>query len=314
MKIAVLDDYQDALRSAKEFPLLAGHQVTAFTHAFSTSEAMIAALKEMDAIVLIQQRTPMSAAVINALPKLRFISQTGRNVGHLDLDALRARGIVISAGGHGGPNATAELAWALILAACRHIPEEVAALKAGGWQTTTGIGLHGKTLGIYSYGRIGALVARVGKAFGMRIVCWGREASLARAVADGFEAAVSKEAFFAEADILSLHLLGTPETRGIVKAGDLALMKPNALIVNTSRAALFEPGALLEALKKGRPGHAAIDVFDKEPAAGDPLISMPNVTATPHLGYVEEANYANLFGTAINQLAAFIDGKPINLL
>jgi len=223
--------------------------------------------------------------------------------------------VVISAGGAGNPNPTAELAWALILAALRRIPQEVQRLKNGQWQGSVGVGLSGKTLGIYAYGRIGSLVAQVGKAFGMRVWCWGREGSTTKAKAAGFEVAPSREAFFAESDVISIHLPLNDGTRGIVTEADLTRMKPTALIVNTSRAPIIAKDALVKALKTGRPGRAAIDVFEEEPVlnANHPLISMDNVVCTPHLGYVEERTYDAYYGTAVEQILAYIAGAPINV-
>jgi D-3-phosphoglycerate dehydrogenase len=223
---------------------------------------------------------------------------------------------VVAAGGAGNPSPTAELAWGLILSALRRIPQEVQRMKEGKWQGSVGVGVEGKTLGIYAYGRIGSIVAKVGRAFGMRVVCWGREGSTARAREAGFEVASSREAFFENADVISIHLPLNKETRGIVKADDLARMKPTALIVNTSRAPLIVEGALAEALKRGRPGRAAVDVYEDEPVLGGkhPLIGMDNVVCTPHLGYVEEGTYESYFGTAIDQIVAYAAGKPINVV
>jgi D-3-phosphoglycerate dehydrogenase len=312
MRIAVLDDYQDAFRRTAGFDRLAAHAVTAFRDTVA-DEALADRLAPFEAVVLIQQRTRLPASVIRALPNLRFVSQTGRNVYHVDLAACRERGIVVSAGGAGNPHAVAEFTWALVLASLRHIPEEVAALRGGGWQTTLGVGLHGKALGIWGYGRLGRLVAGIGRAFGMRVLVHGREGSLARAAEDGFEA-VGREALFARSDVLSMHLALNDATRGIVSAADLARMKPSALFVNTSRSGIVAAGALAAALRAGRPGRAAVDVFDEEPTPpSEPLIGLPNALCTPHLGYVEESTYAALFGVAIDQLVAFAEGRPINV-
>lgn len=314
MKIAILDDYQNAVSGLAATAKIAGHDVRIVNRALSPAELQ-SELTDAEALVLNMQRTKLPAEVIDALPNLRMISQTGRNTGHLDIAAASKRGIVVSAGGAGSPNVVAEFTWGLILASQRHIPAEVAALKSGRWQTTIGTGLSGKTLGIYAYGRIGALVAAVGKAFGMKVVAFGREGSTAKAREAGFEIAASREDFFANADVLTLHLLLNPETRGIVTAADLALMKPSALLVNTSRAELIAPGALAEALRQGRPGFAAVDVFEQEPTPADnPLLSLPNVIATPHLGYVEAKVYENLYSAAFDQVLAFADGKPINVV
>lgn len=316
MKIVVLDDYQDAFRRSSRFGELAGHDVVVCRDTVKDEDALVARLAGADAVVLIQQRSALGAGVIARLPKLQFISQTGRNIYHIDAAACARQGIVISAGGAGRPSVIAEFTWGLILAALRHIPEEAAALKAGRWQSTVGTGLEGKTLGIYAFGRIGSLVAKAGAAFGMRVVCFGREGSTGKARAAGFAVAESREAFFAESDVLSLHLALNAETRGSVTGVDLVRMKSTALFVNTSRAGLVEEGALVSALRFGRPGHAAIDVFDEEPVLGaaDPILGFDNVLATPHLGYVEEGTYEALFGAAIAQLLAFAAGAPVNVV
>ncbi|MDP1537210.1 MAG: D-2-hydroxyacid dehydrogenase family protein [Burkholderiales bacterium] len=315
MKIAIIDDYQDAFRRLECAKKLAGHELLAYTDTEKDTAKLAARLQDADVVVLTQQRSKMPRAVIEKLPKLKLLSQTGRNAYHIDLAACTERGIVVSAGGAGNPNPTAELAWGLILAALRRIPQEVQRLKSGQWQGSVGTGLAGKTLGIYAYGRIGSLVAQVGKAFGMRVVCWGREGSTAKARAAGYDVAASREAFFAESDVISLHLPLNDGTRGIVTAEDLARMKPSALIVNTSRAPIIARDALVTALKAGRPGRAAIDVYEDEPVlnANHPLIGMDNVVCTPHLGYVEEATYEAYYNAAVEQILAFIAGKPINV-
>lgn len=312
MRIAVLDDYQDAFRHTAGFERLSAHDVTAFSDTVA-GDALAERLAPFDAVVLIQQRTRLPGSVLRRLPRLRFVSQTGRNVYHVDLAACREAGIVVSAGGAGNPHAVAEFTWALILAALRHIPQEVAALRAGGWQTTLGTGLHGKALGIWGYGRLGRLVAGIGRGFGMRVLVHGRNASLEGARRDGFEP-VGREDLFARADVLSVHLALNDATRGIVTAADLARMGASALFVNTSRSGIVAPGALVEALRAGRPGRAAMDVFDEEPTPRtEPLLALPNALCTPHLGYVEEATYAALFGVAIDQLVAFAENSPINV-
>lgn len=316
MKIAVLDDYQDAFRKLECYAKLKGHDVQVFHDTEKDPGRLAERLEEAEAVILTQQRTRFPRAVVERLAKLKLVSQTGRNANHIDLAACTEKGIVVSAGGAGNPSATAELTWGLILAALRHIPHEVQRMKEGKWQGSVGTGVAGKMLGVYACGRIGGIVARVGKAFGMRVVCWGREGSTARAREAGFEVAASREAFFAEADVLSLHLPLNPETRGIVKAADLARMKAGALIVNTSRAPIIEEGALAAALKQGRPGFAAVDVYEDEPVLGasHPLLKMENALCTPHLGYVEQATYEAYFGAAIDQILAFAAGKPINVL
>jgi D-3-phosphoglycerate dehydrogenase / 2-oxoglutarate reductase len=316
MKIVVLDDYQDAFRTLSCFARLAGHEVQVFHTTVKEPVALAARLRGAEAALLIQQRSTLPRAVIEQLPGLKLISQTGRNVSHIDLPACTENGIVVSAGGAGSPNATAELTWGLILAALRHIPQEVERLKAGQWLGSLGTGVAGKTLGIYAFGRIGSLVARVGRAFEMRVLCWGREGSTARAREAGIEGAPSREEFFATADVLSLHLPLNAETRGIVTADDLARMKPTALLVNTSRAQIIESGALAAALNNGHPGSAAVDVYEDEPVLGarHPLIGMANALCTPHLGYVERDYYEALLGAAVDQILAFADGHPVNVV
>jgi D-3-phosphoglycerate dehydrogenase / 2-oxoglutarate reductase len=315
MRIAVIDDYQNVFNSLAAAAKLKGHEVKAIQTPATTEQALIDTLKGAEAVILLQQRTAMPRKVIEALPDLKMISQTGRNTAHIDIAACKERGIVVSAGGGGPPNATAEITWGLILSAARSIPAEVQAMKEGKWQIALGTVLAGKTLGIYAFGKIGSVVAAVGKAFGMKVICWGREGSLGRAKEAGFEAAASRDAFFSQADVVSLHIPLNKETQGIVKAADLALMKPDAILVNTSRAGIIEPGALVAALQKGRPGRAGIDVYEKEPVlnADHPLLKMSNVVCTPHLGYVERATYESLYGTAADQILAFAAGKPINV-
>ena len=315
MRVAVLDDYADAFGTLPCAARLPGHQVVAFTDSV-TGDALVARLDGFDAVVLLQQRTALPRDVVERLSTVRLVSQTGRNTSHLDLEALDARGIVVSAGGAGGPHATAELTWALVLAAQRHLPEEVHRLREGSWQSTVGIGLHAKTLGIHGLGRIGSLVAEVGRAFGMRVLVWGREGSRTRATEAGYAVAASREDLYRLSDVLSVHLPLNADTAGTVTADDLALMKPDALFVNTSRAGVVAPGALVAALEAGRPGRAAVDVFDSEPVLGasDPLLGLPSVTATPHLGYVERDVLAGLYDAAVDQVLAFAAGDPINVV
>ncbi len=316
MKIAVIDDYQDAFRKLDCYARLKGHEVVVYHDTEKEPSRLAEHLKDAEAVILTQQRSPFPRALAERLPKLKLISQTGRNANHIDVAACTEKGIVVSAGGAGNPSPTAELTWGLILAALRRIPQEVQRMKEGRWQGSVGVGVEGKTLGIYAYGRIGSIVARVGRAFGMRVVCWGREGSTGRAREAGFDVAASREAFFESADVISIHLPLNKETRGIVKADDLARMKPSALIVNTSRAPIIAEGALADALKRGRPGRAAVDVYEEEPVPGGnhPLLKLDNATCTPHLGYVEQATYESYFGTAIEQILAFAAGKPINVI
>ena len=316
MKVAILDDYQDVFRTLKCYPRLKGHEVAVYHDSVKEPTKLAERLKGADAVVFLQQRTPFSRAAAEKVTTLKLISQTGRNVGHIDLEACTAKGIVVCGSGGGLPNHTAELTWGLIFSALRHIPEEVQQLKAGRWQTTMGTMVAGKTLGVYAYGRIGSIVARAGRAFDMKVICWGREGSTAKARTDGFEVATSREAFFENSDVVSLHIPLNKETRGIVRHSDLARMKPTALIVNTSRGPIIEEGALVKALKEGRPGFGAVDVYDDEPVlnGNHPLLKMENVVCTPHLGYVDRDTYEKYYGAAVDSILAYAEGKPINVL
>ncbi|QNA87429.1 D-2-hydroxyacid dehydrogenase family protein [Massilia sp. Dwa41.01b] len=322
MKIAILDDYQNAVPGLDCYKILDGHEVKVFNNSTRGLGQLAIRLAPFDALVLIRERTAFPAALLNKLPNLRLISQTGKVSGHVDVATATARGIAI-AEGVGSPTAPAELTWALIMAASRKIVPYANNLKEGTWQSASfnaalnGLGrvLKGRTLAIWSYGKIGRLVAGYGKAFGMRVLVWGSEASRQAAVADGFEAAASREAFFAEADVLTLHLRLAEATRGLVTAADLARMKPDALFVNTSRAELVEEGALEEALHRGIPGSAAVDVFANEPLAADaPILRIPTVLATPHLGYVEQDSYEMYFRAAFENIVNFAAGEPSNIL
>ena len=316
MKIAVIDDYQNAFPTLSSYPKLKGHDVVVYSDTERDPARLAERLKDADVVVLTQQRSAFPRAVIERLPKLKLIAQTGRAATHVDLQACTEKGIIVSAGGSGNSSNTAELTWGLILSALRNLPHEVGQLKAGHWQSTLGIGIQGKTLGIYAFGKIGSIVAGVGKAFGARVVCWGREGSTGRARAAGFEVAKSRQEFFSTADMLSLHLPLNKETRGIVSRDDLAQMKPTALIVNASRAGLIADGALVEALKAGRPGRAAVDVYEDEPVVGanHPLLKMDNVTCTPHLGYVTREGYEDYYGVVVEDILAYAAGKPDHVL
>ncbi|HEU4345401.1 MAG TPA: D-2-hydroxyacid dehydrogenase family protein [Candidatus Binatia bacterium] len=316
MKIAVIDDYQNAFRTLRCYAKLSGHEVVVYNDTEKDPARLAERLEDCDAVILTQQRSRFPRAVIERLPRLKLISQTGRNAGHIDVDACTEHGIVVSAGGAGNPNPTAQLTWGLILAALRHIPYEVNRLREGHWQSTLGTGVHGRTLGIYAFGRIGSIVANVGRAFGARVVCWGREGSTSRARAAGYEIAKNREDFFSEADVLSLHIPLNKDTRGIVTRDDLARMKPRALFVNTSRAGLVADGALVQALQAGRPGFAAVDVYEEEPVLGaaHPLLKMENVVCTPHLGYVERETYEEYYGVVVDQIVAFAAGNPIHVV
>jgi len=317
MKITILDDYFDTVRTLRCFPKLAGHDVTIWNDHVQDVDALAARLADTEVLVLIRERTQIRAPLIARLPKLKLISQ--RSVyPHIDIDACTRHGVVVSSSQHAGtPSyAAAELTWGLVLAAVRQIPQQMAALKAGTWQIGVGSTLRGKRLGIYGYGRIGAVVAGYGKAFGMEVWAWARPQSLEQARADGYAVAPDKTAFFAESDVISLHMRLVDATRGIVTAGDLALMKPTALLVNTSRAPLIEPGALVAALKAGRPGLAAVDVFEQEPVRGGahPLLALPNVVATPHLGYVTRDEYETQFTDIFDQILAYQAGTPTHVV
>jgi D-3-phosphoglycerate dehydrogenase len=322
MKIAILDDYQDAVRGLESFKLLDGHEVKVFNNSSRGLGQLAIRLAPFDALVLIRERTAFPRALLAKLPNLKLISQTGKVSGHVDVAAATEHGIAI-AEGIGSPVAPAELTWALIMAASRRIVPYANNLKEGLWQTASinpalnGLGrvLRGRTLAIWGYGKIGRLLAGYGKAFGMRVLVWGSENSRAAAAADGYDAAPSREAFFEQADVLSLHLRLLDATRGIVTAEDLARMKPDALFVNTSRAELVAEGALEAALRKGRPGQAALDVFTSEPLpAASALLKIPTVLATPHLGYVEKDSYELYFRAAFENLVNFANGQPTNIL
>lgn len=315
MHIIIPDDYQNVVPTLACFSKLSGHTVTVFNDTVKELDALVERLYPADALVLIRERTRITAPLLERLLNLKLISQTGKGIAHIDAAACTRHGVLICTGG-GDPVAPAELTWALILAAMRHLPQEVAHLRAGGWQHTVGRVLRGRTLGIFGYGKIGALVAGYGQAFGMNVIVWGREGTLARGRAAGYAAAPDRQTFFAQADVLSLHLQLNSETRGHVTAIDLALMKPDALLVNTSRAELIAPGALAAALQAGRPGFAAVDVYEEEPilAANHPLLVLDNAICTPHLGYVELDTYERYFSSAFDQLLAFAHGHPINVV
>lgn len=322
MKIAILDDYQDRVRHLSCFSLLAGHEVKIFNHSARGIGQLAIRLASFDALVLIRERTSLPAALLDRLPNLKLISQTGKVSGHIDLVAAAANGITIVEG-RGDPTAPAELTWALIMASMRRIPEYTSNLRDGLWQTVStspdrnvlGRVLKGQVLGIWGYGKIGRLVAEFGKAFGMSVVVWGSDASRAVAHDHGMEAATSKDEFFARADVLSLHLRLSDTTRGCVTASDLAGMKRSALLVNTSRAELLAAGVLEEALSAGCPGYFALDVFHTEPLpAMSSLLKYSNVLASPHLGYVEERSYELHFGVAFQNIVDFAAGMPRNVL
>lgn len=317
MKISILDDYFDTLRTLACFRKLDGHEVTVWNDHTQDVDALAARLKDAEVLVLIRERTQIRAPLLERLDALRLISQ--RSVyPHIDIEACVRRGVIVSSNQHAGtPSyAAAELTWGLILAGMRQIPQQMQSLRAGHWQIGVGDSLRGKTLGIYGYGRIGGAVAGYGKAFGMKVLVWAREASLERARADGYAAARSKREFFESCDVLSLHMRLVKETRGVVGAEDLACMQPAALLVNTSRAALIAPGVLVEALRAGRPGRAALDVYEEEPLhdTDHPLLKLDNVVCTPHIGYVTRDEYEIQFSDVFDQILAYAAGKPINVV
>src|SRR5580700_3004876 len=317
MKVAILDDYHDTVRTLACFRQLAGHDVTVWNDHVQDTDALAARLADAEALVLIRKRTKIRTPLLERLPRLKLISQ--RSVyPHIDVDTCTRLGIVVSSDQHAGvPSfATAELTWGLIIAAMRQIPQQMASLKAGTWQIGVGTTLRHKTLGICGYGRIGAAVAGFGKAFGMNVLVWAREATLLKARADGYTTAPGKAAFFEQCDVITLHMRLVDATRGIVTAADLARMKPTALIVNTSRAPLIAPGALVDALRAGRPGMAAVDVYEEEPMRDTthPLLNMDNVVCTPHLGYVSRDEYEVQFTDIFAQINAHAAGAPINVV
>jgi len=317
MKVAILDDYFDTLRGLRCFQKLAGHDVEVFHDHTQDLDELARRLADVEALVLIRERTRIEAPLLERLPRLRLISQ--RSVyPHIDIDACTRHGVIVSSSQHPDtPSyAAAELTWALVLASARQLPQQVAALKAGTWQVGVGDTLRGKTLGIYGYGRIGRAVAGYGAAFGMRVLAWSSEPSRAAAREDGVEVAQSKRALFAESDVVSLHLRLVLATRGAVTAADLAAMQPTSILVNTSRAGLIEPGALVDALRAGRPGRAAVDVFEREPLRDpeDPLLTLDNAVCTPHIGYVTRDEYELQFSDIFDQVVAYANGTPINVV
>lgn len=326
MNIVILDDYQDAVRKLDCAAKLESFQAKVYTNTVKGLGQLSIRLKDADVIVLIRERTHINRALIEKLPKLKLISQTGRVGSHVDVQACTDRGIAV-AEGVGSPLAPAELTWALVMAAMRRIPQYVGNLKHGAWQQSglkmasmpanfgLGAQLHGKVLGVWGFGRIGQIVAGYGKAFGMQVMVWGSESSRNTAQQQGYLAAASREAFFGECDVLSLHLRLSESSRAIVTAVDLARMKTTALLVNTSRAELIEPDTLISALNRGRPGLAAVDVFETEPILqGHALLRLENCICTPHIGYVEQSNYETYFGTAFDNVTNFIKGTPTNII
>ncbi|RKO70569.1 D-2-hydroxyacid dehydrogenase family protein [Sphingobacterium puteale] len=311
MRITILDDYQDAVRQLDCFKILDGHDVEILKQSYTDPALLAEKIKNTEALVLIRERTKIVTDLLDKLPNLKLISQTGKISNHLDLAACTAYQVAV-AEGVGAPTAPAELAWLLIMNGLRKLPQAIAAMKRGQWQTNIGQSVAGKTVGIWGYGKIGRLIAQYAKAFGAEVIVWGSERSREEAVKDGLLAAASKSDFFHFADVVTLHLRLVPETRGIVKLEDLRSMKPTALFVNTSRAELVEQGALLDALRMGTPGAAGLDVYESEPVTDPnyPLLQMQNVICSPHLGYVEEYGYEKLFKPAFENIVAFAQGKP----
>ena len=317
LKISILDDYFDTLRTLECFKKLAGHDVTVWNDHVQNVEKLAIRLNNTEVLVLIRERTQIRAPLLERLPNLKLISQ--RSVyPHIDVGDCTRLGVILSSNQHAGtPSyATSELTWGLILAAMRQIPQQMASLRKGQWQIGVGNSLQGRTLGIYGYGRIGKAVARYGVAFGMNVLIWASEGSRTRAETDGYATAASKEQFFQECDVLSLHLRLNDATRGVITAADLSRMKTTALLVNTSRALLIEPEALVNGLRAGRPGMAAVDVFEEEPVLDreNPLLLMENVICTPHIGYVSREEYETQFSDIFDQVVAYYDGSPINVI
>jgi D-3-phosphoglycerate dehydrogenase / 2-oxoglutarate reductase len=317
MKISILDDYFDTIRNLECFRILDGHEVEIWNDHVQDVDTLAKRLVDTDILVLIRERTKIGKALLERLPKLKLISQ--RSVyPHIDIEACTKLGVVVSSYQHPGTPcyAAAEVTWGLTLAAVRQIPQQMASLKAGHWQMGVGSTLRGKTLGIYGYSRIGRAVAEYGRAFGMDVKFWAREASMVQARAEGYATASSREAFFGQSDVITLHMRLVEATRGIVTSADLALMKPTALIVNTSRAPLIAPGALVAALKAGRPGMAAVDVFEEEPVrdTAHPLLNMPNALCVPHIGYVTYDEYQLQFTEIFDQIAPWVAGNPVNVV
>ena len=317
MRISILDDYFDTLRTLPCFRKLDGHHVDIWNDHVQDTDALAERLRDTEVLVLIRERTEIRAPLLERLDTLRLISQ--RSVyPHIDIDACTSRGVIVSSDMHtGSPSyAAAELTWGLILAAMRQIPQQMHSLQSGYWQMGVGHTRRGKTRGIHGYGRMGSTVAGYGKAFGMRVLVWARDASREKAADDGYDVASSKAAFYEQSDIVSLHMRLVNDTRGIVTAEDLGRMKPSALLVNTSRAPLIEPGALVNALRAGRPGLAAVDVFEQEPLRdpADALLTLNNVVCTPHIGYVTRDEFDLQFSDVFDQILAYGEGRPINVV
>lgn len=315
MNITILDDYVDVVRTLNCYAKLRDHAVTVWNDCARDVDVLAERLKDTEALVLLRERTRISKALIERLPRLKMITLNGPYP-HIDIDACTSRGVIVCSEHARTSYATAELTWGLIIAAVRHIPDQMARLKSGGWQTRVGTGLRDRTLGVYGYGRIGKQIAGFGKAFGMRVLIWSREKARQDARNDGYETASNREALFEHADVLSMHVRLVAETRGVVTAADLARMRSTAVFVNTSRAELVQTGALVNALRAGRPGSAAVDVYEHEPMldARDPLLALDNVVCTPHLGYVERDQLENYFSDQFERVLAFATGKSFGVV
>ncbi len=326
MNIIILDDYQDAVRKLRCAARLEPYNAKVFTNTVKGIGQLAVRLRDAEILVLIRERTHFPRALLEKLPKLRLIAQTGRVGAHVDLETCTRLGIAV-AEGVGSPVAPAELTWALIMAAMRRLPQYIGNLKHGAWQQSglksasmppnfgLGMKLQGKTLGVWGYGRIGALVAGYGRAFGMRVIVWGSDDSRAKAAAAGYTCAAAREALFDDSDVLTIHLRLGESTRGVVALDDLARMKPTSLFVNTSRAELVAENALVSALNKGRPGMAAVDVFESEPILqGHPLLRLENAVCTPHIGYVEQDSYETYFSAAFDNVINFIANRPTHIV
>ena len=317
MKIVIPDDYQDAARSLNCFSKLDGHEVVVYRDTVKTIDALVERFKDAEALVLIRERTRITRELVARLPKLRLISQAGHGGAHIDIEACDEHGVTVCASGISNPDAAAEITWALLLASTRFIVSEANRTQQGLWQGRLGESIFGKTLGIVGYGKIGQRIAQYAKAFGMKVAIFGhRPTTVARALADGLDVIENRHEFFAQADFVSLHLRLNADTRGFINLHDLLAMKPSAHLINTARSQLIEGGALVKALDAGRPGYAALDVYDDEPitTSKHPLLGRENVICTPHIGYTERGTYEVYLGAAFEQIAAFAAGSPIHVL
>lgn len=314
MKIAILDDYQHAVKALDCYKILEGQDVLILDRTIKEESRLAAQLKGVEILVLIRERTAITNSLLDQLPDLKLISQTGKISNHLDLAACTRHGIAV-AEGIGSPVAPAELTWALIMNTVRKIPQAIQGMQAGNWQVNIGSVIRDKTIGIWGYGKIGKMIAGYAHAFGAHVLVWGSEASRNNAVSDGFTMAATKEEFFSNTDVISLHLRLTAATSGIVTAADLSRMKPSSILINTARAELIEKGALLQCLRQGRPAGAGLDVYEEEPVydAGFELLKMPNVVCTPHLGYVEQNSYELYFGKAFENVMSYVNGNPVHI-